>query len=220
MEALVIPISSEESVGSHVLRVILFGTIPTSILVILAVPPKVPIAHVDLLVVPNVGAVYVISPTILLDLVDYPSSFDSDPSEDCLHITPELPLVSPFLCSDNSEADSESEPAEQKPKRHKPLVPLSEFPLTLVVTPPKIHQRPTILVLPDRHSLPDFKSDSSSSGSSSDSSSDIYLGSSLDSLSDSPSVRSSGCDALGQSHSGPSSRVASPRLVYPPVRTP
>ncbi|GJX00960.1 hypothetical protein Tco_0184873 [Tanacetum coccineum] len=62
----------------------------------------------------------------------------------------------------------------------------------------------------DRHSSPDFTSDSSSSSSSSDSSSDISSGSSSDSLSDSSSVHSS-----GQSHSGPSTRVAMPRLVDP-----
>ncbi|GKE62199.1 hypothetical protein Tco_1512566, partial [Tanacetum coccineum] len=72
----------------------------------------------------------------------------------------------------------------------------------------------------DRHSLPDFTSDSSSSGSSSDSSSYTSSGSSSYSLSDSSSVHSSGCDASGQSHLGPLTRGASPRLVYPPVRTP
>ncbi|GJY42412.1 reverse transcriptase domain-containing protein [Tanacetum coccineum] len=72
----------------------------------------------------------------------------------------------------------------------------------------------------DRHSSPNFTSDSSSSSSSLDSSSDISSGSSLDSLSESSSVHSSGCDASSQSHSGLSTRVASPRLVYPLVRTP
>ncbi|GJR58374.1 putative reverse transcriptase domain-containing protein [Tanacetum coccineum] len=68
----------------------------------------------------------------------------------------------------------------------------------------------------DRHSLPDFTLDSSCSSSSSDSSSDISSSSSSDSLLDSSSVHSSGCDASGQSHPRPSTRVASPRLVYPP----
>ncbi|GKD64469.1 hypothetical protein Tco_1306577 [Tanacetum coccineum] len=108
--------SSEESVGSHVLRVILFGTIPTSILVIPVVPAEVPIAPADLLVAPEVGAVSFISPTGVLDLVAYSSSSDSDPSEDSLPVAPELPLVSPLLCSDDPEADSESEPAEQRPR--------------------------------------------------------------------------------------------------------
>ncbi|GKC29969.1 hypothetical protein Tco_1037263, partial [Tanacetum coccineum] len=72
----------------------------------------------------------------------------------------------------------------------------------------------------NRHSSPDFTSDSSSSSLSSDSSSDISSGSSLDSLSDSSSIHSLGCDESGQSHSGPWTKVASPRLVDPPVRTP
>ncbi|GJQ93281.1 hypothetical protein Tco_0004420 [Tanacetum coccineum] len=59
--------SSEESVGSHAPRVILFG-------VIHAIIPIIP--------------------------------------EDSLPPVPDLLLVSPFLCFDDSEADSESEPAE------------------------------------------------------------------------------------------------------------
>nr|GEU40548.1 putative reverse transcriptase domain-containing protein [Tanacetum cinerariifolium] len=150
MVAPIIPISSdssEESVGSHVPRVILSGTIPTSIPVILVVPAEVPIVPADSIVTPKVGTVFVISLTRVLDLVDYLSSFDSDPSEDSLPVAPKLPLVSPFLCFDDSKVDN-------------------------------------------RHSLPDFTSDSSL-----DSSSDISSDSSLNSLSDSSSVHSSGCDA-------------------------
>ncbi|GJV67956.1 hypothetical protein Tco_1483465 [Tanacetum coccineum] len=201
--ALVISISSDsldESVGSHVPRVILFGTIPTSIPVIPMVPAEVPIAPADPLVAPEVGEVSVISPTGVLNLVDYSSSSDSDPLEDSLPISLELPLVSPFLCSDDSEADSEFEPAKQRPERHESLTPSSEFPLKLVVAPPRIH----------------FTLDSSSSGLSLDSLSDISSGSSSDSYSNSSSIHSSGCDASGQSHSGPLTRVASPRLVDPP----
>ncbi|GJU47155.1 hypothetical protein Tco_1204421 [Tanacetum coccineum] len=231
MAALVIPISSDssdESVGSHVLRVILFGTIPTSIPVILVVPSDIPIAPAN--------------PLIAL--------------EDSLHVAPELPLVSPILCSDDSKANSVSEPAEQRPERHESLTLSSEFPLALVVAPLEIRRRPTILVRPDeaipfgqpypthpnrprklliarkivehipacrlawrrvshrsldRHSLLDFTSDSSSSSSSLDSPSDISSGSSSDSLSDSSPVHSSGCDASGQSHSGPSTKVESYR---------
>ncbi|GJU63273.1 putative reverse transcriptase domain-containing protein [Tanacetum coccineum] len=182
MAAPVIPISSyssKESVGSHASRVILFGTIPTSIPVIPVVPAEVPIAPADTLVAPEVGAVSIISPTGVLDLVDYSSSSYSDPSEDSLPIAPKLPLVSPFLCSDDSEADSKSEPAKQRPERRESLIPSSEFSLAPVVAPPTIY----------------FTSDSSSSSSSSDSSSDISSGSSSDSLSDSSSVHSSGCDA-------------------------
>ncbi|GKD74007.1 hypothetical protein Tco_1332289, partial [Tanacetum coccineum] len=49
----------------------------------------------------------------------------------------------------------------------------------------------------DHHSSPDFTSDSSSSGSSLDSSSDTSSGPPLDSLLDTSSVHSSGCDASG-----------------------
>ncbi|GKB80591.1 hypothetical protein Tco_0947486, partial [Tanacetum coccineum] len=67
----------------------------------------------------------------------------------------------------------------------------------------------------DCHSSLDFTSDSSSSGSSSDSSSNVSSGSSSDSYSNSSLVHSS-----GQSHSGPSTRVASLRLVDSSIRTP
>ncbi|GJZ54190.1 hypothetical protein Tco_0609075 [Tanacetum coccineum] len=193
----------------------------------------------------------------VLDLVDYSSS-DSDPSKDSLPLAPELPLVSSFLCSNDSEADTESEPAEQRPKRHESLAIHDVMVL-------RICRRPTILIrlgeaIPfgrpyrthpngprklltarkrvgpfpahrlawrrlshrssDRHSLPDFTSDSSSSCSSLDSSSDTFSGSPSDSLSDTSSVHSLRFDASGQTHSGPSARVASSRLVYPPVITP
>ncbi|GKF54374.1 hypothetical protein Tco_0161284, partial [Tanacetum coccineum] len=84
----------------------------SSIPVIPAVPAEVPIVPADPLVAPEVGVVFVISPTGVLDLVDYSSSFDSDPSEDSLPVAPEFLWVSPFLCSDDSEGDSESDPAK------------------------------------------------------------------------------------------------------------
>ncbi|GJT62010.1 hypothetical protein Tco_1005543, partial [Tanacetum coccineum] len=122
-------------------------------------------------------------------------------------------MVSPFLCSDDSEADSKSKPAEQRPERHESLTPSSEFPLAPVVALPGIHRRPAILVRPDE-AIPfgrPYRTHPQWAASSSDSSSNISSGSSSDSLSDSSSVHSS-----GQSHSGPSTRVASPRLVDPP----
>ncbi|GJZ18671.1 hypothetical protein Tco_0554794 [Tanacetum coccineum] len=47
--------------------------------------------------------------------------------KDSLPPAPDLPLVSPFLCSDNSEAGGESEPAKQRPisSFHDTLAPLS-----------------------------------------------------------------------------------------------
>ncbi|GKB99819.1 hypothetical protein Tco_0985956 [Tanacetum coccineum] len=276
MAAPVIPIlsdSSEESVGSHVPRMILFGTIPTSILIIHVVPTEILIVPTDLLVTPKVGAGFVISPTGVLDLVDYSSSSDSDPSEYSLPPAPKLPLVSPFLYSNDSKADISrwrdmvaSKPSSSsRSSSHDTLAPSSEFPIAPVVAPLGIRRRPAILVRPgkvipfgrpyrthpngprklltarkrvgpfparrlawrrvphhssDCHSLSDFTSDSSSSGSSSYFLLDTSSGSPSDSLSDTSLVHSSGCDALGQSHSGPSTRVASPRSVYPPVTTP
>ncbi|GKD89688.1 hypothetical protein Tco_1365195 [Tanacetum coccineum] len=104
----------------------------------------------DPIVTPEVGTVSVVSPAAVLDLVDYSPSSDSDPSEDSLPPAPDFPLVSPFLCSDDTEADGESEPAEQRPisSSHDTLAPLSEFPLAHVVVPPGIHRRSTTLVGP------------------------------------------------------------------------
>ncbi|GJY51785.1 hypothetical protein Tco_0442632 [Tanacetum coccineum] len=296
MAASVIPISSDsfkESVGSHVPRLIFFGAILALIPVIPVIPTEVLIVPADPLVAPKVGAIFVTSLAGVLDLVDY-SSFNSDPSKDSLPPAPKLPLVSPFLCSDDSEADSESEPAEQRPERHVSLTvhdvivlrwrdrvasrlsspsgslshdtfsPSSEFPVAPVVAPPEIHRRIEILIRPgeailfgrpyrthpngprkllnarkrvvpvptrrltwrrvshhssDHHSSLDFTLDSSFSGSSSDSSLDTSSGSPSDSLSDTSSVHSLGFDASGQTHSGPSIRVTSSSLVYPPVMT-
>ncbi|GJU54431.1 putative reverse transcriptase domain-containing protein [Tanacetum coccineum] len=138
--------SSEESVGSHAPRVILFGAIPAIIPVI----SEVPILLADPLVAPDMGIVSVVSPARVLDLLDYSSSSDSDPSEDSLPPVPDLPLVSSFLCSDDSEADGKSEPAEQRPvsSSHDTLAPLSEFPLAPIVAPPGIRRRSATLVRP------------------------------------------------------------------------
>ncbi|GJT79880.1 hypothetical protein Tco_1054222 [Tanacetum coccineum] len=149
MVAPVISISSdtsEESVGSHAPRVTLFGAIPTIIPAI----PEVPVVSAEPIVTPDVGTVLVVSPAGVLDLVDCSPSSDSDPSEDSLPPTSDLPLVLPFLCSDDTEADGEFEPAEQRPvsSSHDTFAPLSEFPLAPVVAPPRIRRRPAILVRP------------------------------------------------------------------------
>ncbi|GJR53050.1 reverse transcriptase domain-containing protein [Tanacetum coccineum] len=138
--------TSKESVGSHAPRVILFGGIPAIIPVIL----EVPVVLADPIVTPEVGIVSVVSPYGVLDLVDYSPSSDYDPSEVSLPPVPDLPLVSPFLCFDDSEADGESEPAEQRPvsSSHDTLAPLSEFPRAPVVASPEIHRCSTTLIRP------------------------------------------------------------------------
>ncbi|GKC10991.1 hypothetical protein Tco_1007773, partial [Tanacetum coccineum] len=129
MVAPVISISFEESVGSHVPRVILFSVIPTIIPVI----PEVPIVLVDPLVAPDVGTVLVVSPAGVLDLLDYSSSSDSDPSEDSLPHIPDLPLVSP---SGSTSHDTFS--------------PSSEFPLPPIVASPVIRRRSATLARPGK----------------------------------------------------------------------
>ncbi|GJZ79597.1 copia protein [Tanacetum coccineum] len=107
---------------------------------------SVPIVPADLLVAPNVGTVSVISPDGVLDLMDYSSSSDSDQSEDSLPPVLDLPLVLPFLCSNDSEVDCESEPAKQRPERHESFTPSSEFPLAPIVSLSRIRRRSTTLI--------------------------------------------------------------------------
>ncbi|GJT56710.1 putative reverse transcriptase domain-containing protein [Tanacetum coccineum] len=85
-------------------------------------PTEVSIVPVDPLVASEVGAVSITSLAGVLDLVDYSSFSDSDPSKDSLPLAPVLPLVLPFLCFNDSEVDSESKPGEQRPERHESLV--------------------------------------------------------------------------------------------------
>ncbi|GJT17929.1 hypothetical protein Tco_0876635, partial [Tanacetum coccineum] len=99
MAALIISISfdsSDESVGYVMPRVILFGTILT----------EVPVVPADLHVAPEVSAATVAAPTGVLELESHSSS-ETGPSESPLPPVPVAPMVSPFLCLD----DSESEPA-------------------------------------------------------------------------------------------------------------
>ncbi|GJS18786.1 hypothetical protein Tco_0413258 [Tanacetum coccineum] len=99
MAALVISIflnSSNKSVGSSIPRVILFGSIPT----------EIPVVPADLPVTPEMGAAVLISHVGVLELDTYSSS-KSGPSEGSLPPVPVAPMVSPFLCSDDSESDTE-----------------------------------------------------------------------------------------------------------------
>ncbi|GKE94344.1 hypothetical protein Tco_1579199, partial [Tanacetum coccineum] len=59
---------------------------------------------------------------------DNSSFFDSDPSKDSLPPAPDLPLVSPFLCSGDSKAD--------------------KFPLAPIIAPSGIRRRPATLIQP------------------------------------------------------------------------
>ncbi|GKC40743.1 hypothetical protein Tco_1053127 [Tanacetum coccineum] len=110
---------------------------------------------------------------------------------------------------------------------HDTFAPSSKFPIALVIASPGIHRRPAILIrlgeaIPFGRPYRTYPSGSysSSSGSSLDSLSNTSSGSPSDSLSDTSAVHSSGFDASGPTHVGPSTRVASSRLVYTPVMTP
>ncbi|GJV54610.1 hypothetical protein Tco_1455615 [Tanacetum coccineum] len=237
MTAFVIPISSdssEESVGSHVPRVILFGAIPAIIPVIHVIPAEVPIVPTDPLVAPEVGAVSVTSPAGVPDLVDYSSSSGSGQSEDSLPLAEQRPERNESFSVLDAMVSRWRDRVASRPSSpsgsssHDTLAPSSEFPIApLLTTRKRVGPFPARRLawkrvchhLSDRHSSPDFTSNSSSSGSSADSPLDTSLGSPLDSLSDTSSVHSSGFNASGQPHSGPSTRVASSRLVYPPIMT-
>ncbi|GJV45332.1 hypothetical protein Tco_1429868 [Tanacetum coccineum] len=98
--------SLDESVGSSISRVILFGFIRI----------EVPVVPADLPVVPKVGAAAVASPTRVLELDIYSSS-EPGPSEGSLpHVSVAL-MVSPFLFLDDSKSDTEL------PERHVSNVP-------------------------------------------------------------------------------------------------
>ncbi|GJV13334.1 hypothetical protein Tco_1354875 [Tanacetum coccineum] len=103
-------------------------------------------------IAPEVGAAVVASPAGVLEL-DTHSSSEADPSESSPPPISVAPMVSPFLCLDDSESDTEI------PERHihtAPILPApsaivassSEFPLAPVVAPPGIRRRRAILIRP------------------------------------------------------------------------
>ncbi|GJZ06086.1 phospholipase-like protein [Tanacetum coccineum] len=135
----VISISSDvsvESVGSSFPRVILIGSISV----------EVPVA-------PEVGAAAVASPAGVLEL-DTHSSSEADPSESSPPPVSVAPMVLPFLCSDDSESDTEIPERHVSPTTSTPEIPTapilpapsaivapsSEYPLAPVVAPPGIRR--------------------------------------------------------------------------------
>ncbi|GKD28722.1 hypothetical protein Tco_1239500, partial [Tanacetum coccineum] len=103
MAASVISISSDvsvESVGSFFPRVILIGSI-----------------SVEVSVAPEVGAAAVVSPAGVLEF-DTHSSLKVDPSESSLPPVSIAPMVSPFLCSDDSESYTEIPERHVSPTPH------------------------------------------------------------------------------------------------------
>ncbi|GJT57123.1 hypothetical protein Tco_0992177 [Tanacetum coccineum] len=172
----------------------------------------------------------VASPTGLCGLVPYSGSDSVSPDE---MSSPEhislLPAISPFVCTDSSEApDSSDGPPSQDPyvatvARWRSRVTArpsssSEFPIAPITAPPGIRRWPRKLLtarkrvrplparrLAWRHASPRSLDRHPSSSSS---------------PSDSSPVHSSGLDAPDQAHSGSSTRDVPPRLCYPLRRAP
>ncbi|GKB28110.1 hypothetical protein Tco_0867511 [Tanacetum coccineum] len=72
---------------------------------------------VEVSVAPEVGAAAVTSPAEVLEL-DTHSSLEADPSESSLPPVSVAPMVSPFLCSDDSESDTEMPERHVSPTPH------------------------------------------------------------------------------------------------------
>ncbi|GJV26164.1 hypothetical protein Tco_1378859 [Tanacetum coccineum] len=162
MAAPVIAISSDffdESVGSPPSRVILFGDIPTVIPSTSVVAPETSTtAPVISSAAPVVETTIVTSPTGLYGLVPYSDSDSDSPDEmdSPEYITP-LPVISPFLCTDSSEAsDSTDGPPSQDPyvatvSRWRSRVTTrssspSDFPIAPITAPPGTRRRAAILI--------------------------------------------------------------------------
>ncbi|GJT63723.1 putative reverse transcriptase domain-containing protein [Tanacetum coccineum] len=151
--------SSDESVGSPPLQVILFGDIPTIIPSTSMVAPETStIAPVISFAAYVVETTLVASPTGLCGLVPYSDSNSDSPDEMSSpeHISP-LPAISPFLCTDSSEAPNSSDgPPSQdlyvmivacwrrKVASHPSSS--SEFPIAPVTVPPGIRRWSAILI--------------------------------------------------------------------------
>ncbi|GKF54314.1 hypothetical protein Tco_0161224, partial [Tanacetum coccineum] len=205
--------SSDESVGSSPSRVILFGDIPTVIPSTYVVAPETfTIAPVISYAAPVVEMTLVTSPTGLCGLVPYSDSNSDSPDEmSSTEHNASLPAISPFLCTDSSEApDSFDRPPSQDPYvatvarwRSRVIARLSsssEFPIAPVTAPLEIFRPLPARRLAWRHASPH--------------SSDHHPSSSSSSLDSSP-VHSSGLDTPGQAHSGSLTRDVPPRLCYP-----
>ncbi|GJR70620.1 hypothetical protein Tco_0016685 [Tanacetum coccineum] len=213
MAALAIAISSDssdESVGSPPSRVILFGDIPTVIpsTSVVALETST-IALVISSAAPVVETTLVASPTGLCGLVPYSGSDSNSPDEmSSLEHISLLPAISPFLCTDSSEApDSSDGPPSLDPyvatvARWRSRGFLSDplnGPRKLLTARKRVGPLPARRLASRRVSPHSSDHRSSSSSSSSDSS----------------PVHSSGLDAPDQAHSGSSTRDVSPRLGYP-----
>nr|GEV87882.1 hypothetical protein [Tanacetum cinerariifolium] len=156
--------SSEDSMGTPAGRVILFGTIPITILDTTSViaPPTTDTPIIAPTIPPSPGYTPA-SP-------DYSpaSEAESDPSEDPSsgHILP-LPAISPFLSSDDDTTDSDTPDTLPSPTHDTPFTKITASTQRSHVIP----RRRVMILSPVRHSVDHSSSYSSSRHSSSDHSS-------------------------------------------------
>nr|GEY50653.1 hypothetical protein [Tanacetum cinerariifolium] len=205
--------SSDESVGSSPSQVILFGDFIDVIPSISMVAPETSTTtSIISSAAPVIRTTLVASPTGLCGLVPYSDcdSYSPDEMDSLEHITL-LPATSPLLCTNSSEdSDSSDAPPSQDPyltaiahwRSKVTSHPSSSFELLTArkrVGPLPAHRLARRCVSPRSSDHPSCFSSPSS-------------GSTL--------VHSSRFVALDQAHSGPSTRVISPRLDYPLMRSP
>ncbi|GJU81614.1 hypothetical protein Tco_1283979 [Tanacetum coccineum] len=195
--------SSEDSMGTPAGRVILFGTIPTTITDTTPVITP-PTTQTDTTVIAT--EIRIIAPTIppSLDYTpaspDYSPTSDTefDPSEDPSsdHIPP-LPAISPFLSLADDTTDSDIPDIPPSLTHGTPFTETTLSTQRSLTASGALRRRVMVLArgqpIPhvDYSSLNHFSSDDSSSDSSSSSSSETSLDSLADALSDSASSRSS-----------------------------
>ncbi|GJS07202.1 reverse transcriptase domain-containing protein [Tanacetum coccineum] len=207
--------SSDESVGSPPSRVILFGDIPTIIPSTSVVAPETStIAPVISSATPMVETTLGASPIGLCGLVPYTGSDSDSPDEMTSpeHISP-LPAISPFICTDSSEApDSSDGPPLQDPYVKNYMIVGGEGNSTV------LHQHMSFLLL--YYALPEIVDARRLASKHASSRSPDHHSSSSSSSSDSSPVHSLGLDASDHAHSRSLTRDVSPRLCYPPRRAP
>ncbi|GJY33387.1 hypothetical protein Tco_0417856 [Tanacetum coccineum] len=165
--------SSEDSVGTPAGRVILFGTIPTTI------PDTTPVitppaTQTDTPVIPTETPI--IAPTIPPSPDYTPASLDyspasdseSDPSEDPSsdHIPP-LPDISPFLSSDDDPTDSDTPDTPSSPTHDTPFTEITASTQRSPIIP-----RRRVMLLASGQPIPYDSSSEASSDFHSDASSD------------------------------------------------
>ncbi|GJY48215.1 putative reverse transcriptase domain-containing protein [Tanacetum coccineum] len=199
--------SSKESVGTSTGRVILFGTIPTTIP---DTTPSVipPTTHIDTILIPNVSPTIPPSPDYTPASPDYSPASDTefDPSEDPSsdHIPP-LPATSPFLSSTDDSSDSDIPDTPPSPTHGTPFTETTLSTQRSPVASGALRRR--VMVLAPGQPIPYgpiavtatiLNRRDSSPSSSSKTSSD----SSADTLSDSTSSRSSSDHSLPTPSSG------------------